>query len=667
VEGNDKEHAMDTTSNRADRPGVVDNYSPQASVSKLRNERPKILIKDSFVIERFRIAEKKMAVKGSSNADAWWNSTLSRPKNSEDVIWAAWMGEPNDEHRALVEAYGRKTVRGGYRGFTDPKSSELEAQSFEGIMKEYSLHANMQDGKSKEAKVGRPDPKESPKESLQWIDTLRVMTSKLASPYAADRVNNLIILADMSEYISEAEARALIERGLISCFILLELDATNESEPNGIFSFLRTSKTGSAEQAARYLDVVHISLGRIFRNVLCIFSSSTELQPKEGNSANGGIRYDWLNGETGTLSDIVIQHPGVYGLLLRLLEHDCWECKIHAAFALRHLCTHNDKNKQLILDTSPVLEILLASLEDRADEIQQVALVLLNDLLYCTASKAQLYGLRSRNGQAFISLVTFALNCGTEKTKETAAWMIWALSDDRIYENNLREKNQSLRKTKEKKKSDQGGKLKDAAEWLGNEFRQDVIKHQICRQPGLLDGLSKLLLDGTPSAQEAAAAAVWCLAIERGNKRKVGLQPGIVSGLSSIIRSADSSVDARRYASNAIRNLGTDPVALSYISGLERSIVDHLMKDCDLTTWQVACPLQYNFCWALCTIISIIIASAPNSNHFYRSCPWFPNQLFTSNPLEAHSQFRVIYVSCRYYWDIISSYRYTPVLTEGFP
>jgi hypothetical protein len=623
VDDNDKETAIGTPSNREDRLGV-DNHAPQTTASTRRNERPKLIIKDSFVIERFKIAEKKLAVSGSSNADAWWNSTLGRPKATDDIIWAAWMGEPNDEHRALVEAYGRKTVRGGYRGFTDPKSSELEAQSFEGIMKEYSLHAHMQDGKSNEAKVGRPDPKESPKESLRWMDTLRVIPSKLNSPYAADRVNYLLLLADMSEDITEDEARELIERGVIKCFVLLESDATNELEPNGIFCFLRSSKTGSSEQSARYLVVVQISLARIFRNILCIFSSSPALHPKEGNSANGGIRYDWLNGETGTLVDILIQHPGVYGLLLRLLAHDCRECKIHAVFALMHLCTHNDKNKQLILDTSPVLDILLASLEDRADEIQQVALALLYDLLYCTVSKAQLYGLRSRSGQAFISLVTFALNCGTEKTKETAAWMIWALSDDRICEINFLRKNQNLRKSKEKKSSDNAGKIKDAAEWLGDEYRQDVVKHQICREPGLLDGLSKLLIDGTPPAQEAASAAVWCLAIERSNKRKVGLQPGIVSGLSTIIRCADSSVDAKRYASNAIRNLGTDPVALSYISGSDRSIVDHLMKDCDLTTWQVALTFSFALCIAIFNLYISLIFS-------YRSCPWFPNQLFISS------------------------------------
>jgi hypothetical protein len=607
----------------------VNSRAPETAASTQENRSTNIFVKDSFVIERFKIAEKRLAVKGSTDADAWWNSTLNRPKKADDVIWAAWMGEPNEEDRALVEAYGRKTVRGGYRGFTDPKG--LDAESFVGIMKEYSIHATLQDGKSDAAEVGRPDPMESPKESLRWTDTLRVLPSKLTSPCAADRVNYLLLLADMSEDITQAEASELIEKGVINSFVSLDLDATNNTGPNGIYTFLRSSKTGSAEQSARFLIVVQISLARILRNILCLFSSCPELHPKEGNSANGGIRYDWLNGDTGTLTDIVIQHPGVYGLLLCLFTHECLECKIHAAFALRHLCTHNDRNKQLILDTSPVLDTLLASLEGRSDEIQQVALVLLNDLMYCTSSKAQLYGLRSRNGQTFISLVTFALNCGTEKTKETAAWMIWALSDDRICESDPRGKYQSSRVSTEIKSSDQGGKLKDAAEWLGNEYKQDIVKHQICREAGLLDGLAKLLLDGTPPAQQAAAAAVWCLAIERGNKRKVGLQPGIVSGLSGIIRSDESSVDAKRYASNAIRNLGTDPVALSYISGLERNIVDHLMKDCNLTSWQVDCPCQYPFAaggHCSCNFPS----AALNSCFLFRSCPWFQSQLFISSP-----------------------------------
>ena len=548
--------------------------------------RSKILINDSFVVERFKLTKRNVEIKGSSEADAWWNSTLNKPKVKTDLIWASWMGEPNDEERALVEAYGRKPVRGGYRGFSDRKASDRDSQSFEGVMKEYSIHAKMHEGKSNDAAVRRPDHLEDPKEALRWINTLKSIPIRISSSRVEERVDALKILADMTEDITKDEAVELLEKDVVRHLILIENESTAESVPNGIYMYLRSSKTGSDEQAARYLFLVHICLARIFRNIFCIFSGSYDLLPKDGNPNNDGIRYDWLIDNTATLCDILIQHPGVYRLLIGLFGHESIECKLHAAIALIHVSAHSDKSKQLLLETSDLLDLLLESTVERSGEIQEAAVVLLNDLLYCTRAKKQLYGCRAPSGRHFMSLVTSTLCSGTDKTKETAAWIIWALADDRISESKRRSKKFGASAQGDELRT-QRTNLRGAAEWLGDEYQQDVVKHKICREAGLVEGLSELLVSGPPEAQEAAAAAVWCLAIERGNKRRLGLQPGVVQGLSAILKSPDSSADARRYASNAIRNLGTDPVALSYISAEEPTIVDHLMKDCDLSEWQV--------------------------------------------------------------------------------
>ena len=554
----------------------------------------KILINDSFVVERFKINGQGLRIQGSSAADAWWNSTLNKSKAKDGLIWASWMGEPSEEDRALVEVYGRKPVRAGYRGFNDSKLSEKDSQSFEGIMEQYSMHVKLHDGRSNEAKVRRPDHLEDPKEAMKWIISFRSIATRLASSRVEERVGAVTMLADMSEDITEQEASDLVEKGVIKHLILLENEASNESVTNGVFKYLQSSKIGPEEQSLRYLFCVHISVARIFRNLFCLFSASFNLQPRGGNPNNDGISYDWLSTSTATFSDIILQHPGVYRLLLGLFAHECLECKLHAAFALLHVGAHSDKNKQLLLDTNSLQDMLLESLHEPSPEVQEAAIVLINSLLYCTRAKMHLYERKAPNGQSFISLVTEALNCGNDKTKEIAAWVIWALSDERVCESKLKKKKSV---STSEVASDLRGNLKGVSEWLGDEYQQDLVKYRICREPGLLEGLADLLMNGPSPAQEAAAAAVWCLAIERANKRRLGLQPGIVGGLSAILRSQDSSADSQRYASNAIRNLGTDPVALSYISSAEHSVIDHLMKDCDLSAWQVF--LNPAYCVAL--------------------------------------------------------------------
>ncbi len=46
----------------------------------------------------------------------------------------------------------------------------------------------------------------------------------------------------------------------------------------------------------------------------------------------------------------------------------------------------------------------------------------------------------------------------------------------------------------------------------------------ICREKGVLDGLRTLVTEAKGYTQEKACGAVWCLTLDRANKRRIGIQ-----------------------------------------------------------------------------------------------------------------------------------------------
>lgn len=174
---------------------------------------------------------------------------------------------------------------------------------------------------------------------------------------------------------------------------------------------------------------------------------------------------------------------------------------------------------------------------------------------------------KGRDGKTvgIVSSCSRAIKMGTDRARGFAAKVIWELcakdGSQRSYRS-LRKARESQSGDKRKGKTGKAGKpvlsQSDVQVILGEGIEVDYVKQDVCREEGLLDGLVEIMQTSQGAALECACGAIWCLSLERTNKRRIGLFTGVAEALSKTLRSADSTEKAKRLASNSLRNLATD-------------------------------------------------------------------------------------------------------------
>ncbi|KAJ1484943.1 hypothetical protein T484DRAFT_1795241 [Baffinella frigidus] len=97
-----------------------------------------------------------------------------------------------------------------------------------------------------------------------------------------------------------------------------------------------------------------------------------------------------------------------------------------------------------------------------------------------------------------------------------------------------------------------------------------LVKQDLCSEAGILPGLVNLLMDGQEKPLTQAAAAVWSLTIDRGNKRNLAQVDGLLKALSHVVDSKSSPDEARRFAESALWNLATDQWTMNVLCAADK-------------------------------------------------------------------------------------------------
>ncbi len=112
--------------------------------------------------------------------------------------------------------------------------------------------------------------------------------------------------------------------------------------------------------------------------------------------------------------------------------------------------------------------------------------------------------------------------------------------------------------------------------------------------PGLLAGLTGLLTSGDDKAKEYAAAALRILAIVPESRTKMTKVPGLLAGLTDLLRSGNDK--AKEYAAWALSILAMSPenqVKLAEFPGLLAGLTDFLISGSELAKAYAAAALFY--------------------------------------------------------------------------
>jgi hypothetical protein len=200
--------------------------------------------------------------------------------------------------------------------------------------------------------------------------------------------------------------------------------------------------------------------------------------------------------------------------------------------------------------------------------VQEVSIELLLGLMHSNEARKKilLFKFKGPDGQetGVMSACSRALSFGTERSRGFAARVVWELcakdGSQRHYRSILDAKrgNGGNRKGKTGKSGKAILTQSDVEVILGEGIEVDLVKQDVCREPGLLEGLVSVMRTCKGAGLESACGAIWCLSLERNNKRRIGLFDGVVQALVACLNSGDSTDNAKRLASNSIRNLATD-------------------------------------------------------------------------------------------------------------
>mmetsp|Transcript_8392 Transcript_8392/g.20595 ORF Transcript_8392/g.20595 Transcript_8392/m.20595 type:complete len:457 (+) Transcript_8392:3-1373(+) len=449
--------------------------------------------------------------------------------------------------------------------------------------------------------------------SMRWLDRMTHVPIGMQSNSAAEKVKSLETLSRMSEELDVGEASSLVELGATAPLILLVNEAEDENIPKGIHQFLHGTKEGTEQQQFAYVSKVHICAASALRNLLCILSSSFSLHSKAGAGRLGTISYDWLPGQHATFVDVIVTQPGMYELLFRLLIHESLESQEHATFALLHIGHYSKRNLDLLLNTGGLLDLLCDRVACDTASLQEVSLQLLLALMHSNDARKKVLLFQSMadkqaaagggseakiQSSSIVRAISKALTKGTDRSMGMACRIIWELcakdGSQRPY--------RSLRKAKEKeadnKKKGTGNKgnsalsLSNTLTILGDGTEVDYVKQDVCREAGLMEGLTRLLQERSGSTLENACGATWCLSLERANKRRMGLHPGVIEALSKALRSEASTERTKLIAANAMRNLATDSKTMDHMSvstaNQDEAIIKQLIHECGISKWQLS-------------------------------------------------------------------------------
>eukprot|EP00960_Hanusia_phi_P066341 766377-Hanusia_phi.AAC.9 len=130
-----------------------------------------------------------------------------------------------------------------------------------------------------------------------------------------------------------------------------------------------------------------------------------------------------------------------------------------------------------------------------------------------------------------------------------------------------------------------GDTVESARLSLGDGVITNLIKQDICREPGVLEGLAGLLREDDLEGREMAAAALWSLTIERENKKFMVPYQQVLHGLADTLQDATASASSVQYAAAALRNLATDPVVVDMLHAKDKKLVLLLLTQCDVLEW----------------------------------------------------------------------------------
>jgi len=376
----------------------------------------------------------------------------------------------------------------------EARLDRLEQASYEEVMEEFRQYEKLKLGRTNECEGtsrARPSPSQDPSAAFKWVERLRAMPRTLKHSEAENRAKAAMRFADMTEFLTADEAAEVLELGVIDPLMDVWAESNDDTNRNNVWGWLQATKEGPPSKQERHTHIISISFCRAMRNTTCAILENFNLQPVEGRQQPGTIAYNWLK-HPATFLEILMTQPGVFDLLCRHLWHPSDECKQHAAHAIKNLVHHDVAFKQMVLDAKaiadtaekPVLETLRLLLESTNFDVQGAAAELLCSLVHNDAARAQVLRHRGFRGVSVLPTVGRLMKDGSEHSQSLAARMIWDLCvkcrrDWNAQAQAANVKKKSLTATKRSK----GRKttIEEASEMLGDGSMVDYVKQDICR------------------------------------------------------------------------------------------------------------------------------------------------------------------------------------------
>ena len=94
------------------------------------------------------------------------------------------------------------------------------------------------------------------------------------------------------------------------------------------------------------------------------------MQDKAGSGKRGSIAYGWLPRQSATFVDVILTMPGMYEMLFRLLVHESHVTQEHATHALLHTIFYSRGNRELLLSTGGLLDLLCSRIISKIPHLQ---------------------------------------------------------------------------------------------------------------------------------------------------------------------------------------------------------------------------------------------------------------------------------------------------------
>lgn len=266
----------------------------------------------------------------------------------------------------------------------------------------------------------------------------------------------------------------------------------------------------------------------------------------------------------------MLYYPGLMKAVVDSLSHEHHSVQYHAAHVLTNFATFSDEFKREFLDDELLMETLRALLLSRSADVQVAAAALLWTLFCDDDSKLKVLSHRSPEGDTFLPTIADLLLHGERESKEMMGRIVWRLSAQ----------------SQSRGEKMQVDSVESARKSLGDGTITNLIKQDLCHQPGILEGLAALLGEDELQGREIAAAALWSLTIERENKRFMVPYSNVINGLANLVQDGTASASSVEYAAAALRNLATDPVVVDMLHAKHKKLLVLLLTRCDVLEWQ---------------------------------------------------------------------------------